>query len=68
MSAPTAPTNHTPSLYTATEVADLLRVSPRTIRRWRQMGLLASIDVAGTGVFRFTATDVRALLVRHARP
>ncbi len=58
----------TPSLYTATEVAHLLRVSPRTIRRWRHQGLLASVDVAGTGVFRFTSQDVRALLVRHARP
>jgi excisionase family DNA binding protein len=57
-----------PTMYTASEVANLLRVSPRTIRRWRQLGLLASVDVAGTRVFRFTPADVRALLVRHSRP
>lgn len=55
-----------PSLYTASEVAHLLRVSPRTIRRWRQMGILNSVDVVGTNVFRFVAADIRALLARHA--
>lgn len=35
-------------LLTEREVAELLGVSPRTVRRWRRRGLLPSARIGGT--------------------
>jgi DNA-binding transcriptional MerR regulator len=44
-----------------TEVADILRVTPRTVTRWRTQGRLLPVTTAGGGV-RYRAADVRALV------
>lgn len=48
-------------LLTATEVADLFRVDPRTVTRWALSGRLESIRTPG-GHRRFSEKHVRALL------
>lgn len=61
-------------LLTATEVADLFRVDPRTVTRWALSGRLKSIRTPG-GHRRFAEHYVHALLrgdqdepsVQHAR-
>jgi excisionase family DNA binding protein len=46
---------------TAEDVADVLRVSSRTVRRWGESGHLESVRLAGHAV-RFTARSVSALI------
>ena len=48
-----------PTLLTALEVADLLRVSRQTVYRWCSEKKLAGTKVAGT--IRFRRSDVEAL-------
>jgi excisionase family DNA binding protein len=50
-----------PILMTAGDVAEVLRVSPRTVRRWASEGHLEAVRLAGHSV-RFTARSVQALL------
>ena len=47
-------------LLTEREVADVFRVTPRTIRRWAAGGTLDAIRVHGTT--RYRADDVAALI------
>ena len=47
-------------IFTIGEVADRLRVSPQTIRRWQRQGR-APIRRAWTGRRRFTEADLRLL-------
>ena len=50
-----------PVLMTAADVAEILRVSPRTVRRWGDEGHLETVRLAGHAV-RFTARGVTALI------
>lgn len=52
-----------PDLLTATEVADLLRVSRSTVSRWAQTGVLDGIRIGS--MWRFRREDVEELLARH---
>ena len=49
-----------PSLLTRAEVAELLRVSPRTIDRWVTEGRLSRVQLARA--VRFRADDIAGLL------
>lgn len=55
-----SPIDRTQVLLTEREVADALRVSPRTVRRWAAAGTLPAIEVGG--VRRYRADFIRALL------
>jgi excisionase family DNA binding protein len=48
-------------LLTSKEVAAVLRVTPRTIRRWTHDGLLEPVRV-GRRIVRYTPESVEALL------
>jgi excisionase family DNA binding protein len=50
-----------PILMTADDVAEILRVSSRTVRRWGDDGHLEAVRLAGHSV-RFTARSVTALI------
>jgi len=50
----------TTSLLIEPEVAELFRVTPRTVQRWKVAGILNPIHVGG--VTRYRATDVAALI------
>jgi len=54
-----------PALLTKAETADLLRVSVKTLDRWRAAGLLVPIEL-GEGVrsIRYRREDVEALIGR----
>jgi excisionase family DNA binding protein len=52
---------HEPSILTTREAADLLRVSERSIERWRAQGRLPTMNLSRKWV-RFRRTDVLALL------
>jgi excisionase family DNA binding protein len=54
-----------PVLMTASEVAELVKVNPRTVRRWAEDGHLEAVRIAGHTV-RLTATSVRELLSLEA--
>ena len=56
----TTPNN---SLLTAKDVAQMAKVSPKTVNRWRRDGLLRGIKI-GT-VVRFDAKDVDEFIRRH---
>jgi excisionase family DNA binding protein len=58
---------HEPSILTTREAADLLRVSERSIERWRAQGKLPTMNLSGKWV-RFRRADVLALLAPGARP
>jgi excisionase family DNA binding protein len=47
-------------LLTASEVADLARVSERTVRRWRDDGILPAVKIGR--VARYRRVDVDRLL------
>jgi excisionase family DNA binding protein len=51
-------------LYTTETLAELLQVSPRTIRRERKEGRLPFVRVRGQ--IRYRESDVRAYLERNA--
>jgi excisionase family DNA binding protein len=53
------------SLLTTLEVAEMLRVSPMTIHRWRKSGELPVVRIGST--VRFRASDIDALIARHTK-
>jgi excisionase family DNA binding protein len=54
--------NHLPDLLTVREVADLLRVSPLTIKRWGKRGKLPAIRINSRGDRRYKKEAVLWLL------
>lgn len=54
-----------PVLLTKAEAAALLRVSLKTIDRWREAGVLRSVDL-GVRSVRFRRDDIEALLERRS--
>ncbi len=50
-----------PTLLRADEVANLLRVTPRTVRRWGAAGVLEQIRL-GDRLTRYTLESVEALI------
>lgn len=56
--------NNLPDLLTVREVADLLRVSPLTIKRWGKRGKLDAIRINSRGDRRYKRDTVLALLGR----
>ena len=59
--------NNEPTILTTREAADLLRVSPRSLQRWRAQGLLPAVSL-GAQIVRFRREDVLALLSPGTRP
>lgn len=51
-----------PDLLTTDEVADLLRVSPRTVARMSREGQIPSIQLP-TGTRRYRLADIEGLLI-----
>jgi len=51
-----------PELLTVTEVAEVLRVHPATVRRWAREGVLTATDTPGRSL-RFRREDIERLLV-----
>lgn len=56
-----------PDLLTVREVAELLRVSPLTIKRWGKRGKLPAIRINSRGDRRYKKEAVLALLGMQAR-
>jgi excisionase family DNA binding protein len=54
--------NNLPDLLTVREVADLLRVSPLTIKRWGKRGKLPAIRINSRGDRRYKKEAVMYLL------
>ncbi|OGJ15698.1 MAG: hypothetical protein A2632_00235 [Candidatus Pacebacteria bacterium RIFCSPHIGHO2_01_FULL_46_16] len=54
--------NNLPDLLTVREVADLLRVSPLTIKRWGKRGKLPAIRINSRGDRRYKKEAVLWLL------
>lgn len=54
--------NNLPDLLTVKEVADLLRVSPLTIKRWGKRGKLPAIRINSRGDRRYKKESVLWLL------
>ncbi len=54
--------NNLPDLLTVGEVADLLRVSPLTIKRWGKRGKLPAIRINSRGDRRYKKESVLWLL------
>jgi excisionase family DNA binding protein len=53
---------------TATEVADLLRITPDQVRHWARTGKLAAANFgAGRAMWRFRPGDVHAFIQARAR-
>jgi excisionase family DNA binding protein len=52
-----------PRFFTIGQVAELLEVSTRTVRRWIDAGLLVAHRVGG--VVRIAEHDLRAFLAQH---
>jgi excisionase family DNA binding protein len=52
-------------LYTTQEVADIFRVSTKTVARWRQAGKLEAVQLPG-GQYRFPEKSVKALLNKES--
>lgn len=58
----------TPARYcTSKQAAELLMVSPVTVREWARKGLLAAVSTAG-GHRRFLLEDLRAFAAAHGIP
>jgi len=63
--SPVANTNHDPPAYLTTdEIADLLRVSRGTVRRWVHDGDLPRVNLGVAG-FRFRRADVDAFIAKR---
>jgi excisionase family DNA binding protein len=60
-------TRKVPALLTTPEVAEVLRVSPRTIDRWAAEGRLRRFHLA-PGSVRYRADDILALLDNDHEP
>jgi excisionase family DNA binding protein len=60
MATQVSSTDQTERLLTEREVADVFRVTARTIRRWAAMGTLDAVRLHG--VTRYRARDVTALI------
>ena len=61
------PTNHSDdALLTPSEVAQLFRVSPKTVTRWARAGKLTAMRTLG-GHRRFRESEVREFLSRVER-
>ncbi len=58
--------NNLPDLLTVREVADLLRVSPLTIKRWGKRGKLPAIRINSRGDRRYKKEAVLWLLGMNA--
>jgi excisionase family DNA binding protein len=54
--------NHLPDLLTIREVADILRVSPLTLKRWGKRGKLPAIRINSRGDRRYKRDTVLYLL------
>jgi excisionase family DNA binding protein len=50
--------NHLPDLLTIREVADILRVSPLTLKRWGKRGKLPAIRINSRGDRRYKKETV----------
>ena len=50
-----------PELHTVEEAADLLKISPKTLRRWISEGKAECTRIAGHSI-RFTPEQLQALL------
>jgi excisionase family DNA binding protein len=50
-----------PALLVQQEVADLLRVEPRTVRRWAREGKIPAVKLP-SGEYRFRREDVDDLI------
>ncbi len=59
--------NNLPDLLTVREVADLLRVSPLTIKRWGKRGKLPPIRINSRGDRRYKKEAVLWLLGMQAK-
>ena len=57
-----------PDLLTVREVADLLRVSPLTLKRWGKRGKLPAIRINSRGDRRYKKEQVQWLLGINLRP
>ena len=58
-------TANTPVLWTLEEVADYLRVSTATVRRWTNRGELPCYRIGGNQERRFSKEQVMAFLASH---
>jgi len=54
-------------LLTPGEVANILRVDPKTVTRWARAGKLSSIRTPG-GHRRYSETEVRAWMAESTEP
>lgn len=61
-SQPTVSLNNLPDLLTIREVAQILRVSPLTIKRWGKKGKLPAIRINSRGDRRYKKEVVTKLL------
>jgi excisionase family DNA binding protein len=50
-----------PALLTTSQVALLLQVTPRTVRRWARDGVLPRLRLGGR-ITRYRSTDIAALI------
>jgi excisionase family DNA binding protein len=55
-------------LLTKREAAERLRISERTIDRWRQIGLIRAVQPLRGGAVRYRVEDVERLEEPEARP
>lgn len=60
-------TNYNVDFLTPTEVSKRLRVSPLTLRKWADKGLIQAITTLG-GHRRYPLGEVERLLQRHSQP
>lgn len=56
--------NDLPSLLTVREVAELLRISMLTVKRWGKRGKLPAIRINSRGDRRYKKEDILALIGR----
>ncbi len=66
MTTPTPDTSPLPSFYSVTETAKLLKVNPKTVRRWIENGDL-TVHRFGRQI-RITEPDLVAFIRQHRDP